>query len=65
MNPQATDRLHFEIQIAYARPVVAVLAIASLLELRVAREARPALYLLIVYLAVAVALPFVESWLRK
>jgi len=65
MNPQATDRLHFEIQIAYARPVVIVLAIASLLELRVAREEPSALYLLIGYLAVAMALPFVERALRK
>jgi signal transduction histidine kinase len=65
MNPQATDRLHFEIQIAYARPVVAVLAISSLLELRVAGEAEWALYLLIAYLAAAVALPFAERLLRK
>ena len=65
MNPQATDRLHFEIQIAYARPVVIVLAIASLLELRVAREEPSALYLLIGYLAVAMALPFIERALRK
>ena len=65
MNPQATDRLHFERQIAYARPVVAVLAIASLLELRVAREAERALYLLVAYLALAVALLFVEGALRK
>ncbi len=65
MNPQATDRLHFEIQIAYARPVVAVLAISSLLELRVAREETRALSLLIAYLAVGVALPFVEGALRK
>ena len=65
MNPQATDRLHFEIQIAYARPVVALLAIASSLELRVAREETRALYLLIGYLAVVVALPFVEGALRS
>ena len=65
MNPQATDRLHFEIQIAYARPVVAVLAISCLLELRVAGEAEWALYLLIAYLAAAVALPFAERLLRK
>lgn len=65
MNPQATDRLHFEVQIAYARPVVAALAIVSLLELRVAREETSALYLLIAYLAVAVVLPFAESALRK
>ena len=65
MSPQATDRLHFEIQIAYARPVVAVLAVASLLELRVAREAKGALYLLVAYLVAAMALPFIERALRK
>lgn len=65
MNPQATDRLHFEVQIAYARPVVAALAIVSLLELRVAREETSALYLLIAYLAVAAVLPFAEAALRK
>jgi signal transduction histidine kinase len=64
MNPQATDRLHFEVQIAYARPVVAVLAVACLLELRVAREETRALYLLIAYLSVAIIIPFVERALR-
>jgi signal transduction histidine kinase len=65
MNPQATDRLHFELQIAYARPVVAVLAISSLLELRIAREAERALYLLIAYLVAAVVIPLVERALRR
>ena len=65
MNPQATDRLHFEVQIAYARPVLAVLAIACLLELRVAREETRALYLLIAYLVVAIVMPFVERALRR
>jgi len=50
MNPQASDRLHFEMQIAYARPVVALLAISCLLELRTVREAERALTLLTAYL---------------
>ncbi|MGB7848432.1 MAG: sensor histidine kinase [Candidatus Acidiferrum sp.] len=55
MNPQASDRLHFEMQIAYARPVVALLAISCLLELRSVRDAGRALMLLTAYLVVAAA----------
>src|SRR5208282_1051856 len=64
MNPQASDRLHFEMQIAYARPVVALLAIACLLELRPAREAERALVLLTAYLVAAIAILVVEGALR-
>jgi hypothetical protein len=39
MNPQPTDRLYFDLQLAYARPVIALLAILCLLELRTARQA--------------------------
>jgi signal transduction histidine kinase len=55
MNPQASDRLHFEMQIAYARPVVALLAISCLLELRSVRDAEQALALLTAYLVLAAA----------
>ena len=54
MNPQASDRLHFEMQIAYARPAIALLAIACLLELRSVRDAERALALLVAYLVAAV-----------
>ena len=65
MNPQGSDRFHFEMQIAYARPVVALLAIACLLELRAAREAETALALLVAYLLAALAVPWLERALRR
>ena len=66
MNPQASDRLHFEMQIAYARPAVALLAITCLLELRSAREAERALALalLTAYLVVATLTLVLERALR-
>jgi hypothetical protein len=47
MNPQPTDRLYFDLQLAYARPVIALLAILCLLELRTARQAERPLSFLI------------------
>jgi signal transduction histidine kinase len=64
MNPQ-TDRLHFELQIAYARPAVALLAIACLLELRSAREAERAVALLAAYLVLAALVISLEHLFRK
>ena len=64
MNPQASDRLHFEMQIAYARPVVALLAISCLLELRPVRETQEALALLVAYLVAAVVVPVFERALQ-
>ncbi len=64
MNPQASDRPHFEKQIAYARPVVALLAISCLLELRTVREAERALGLLVAYLVLAVVVLAVEGALQ-
>jgi signal transduction histidine kinase len=64
MNPQASDRLHFEMQIASARPVVALLAISCLLELRSVREAERALALLTAYLVAAVVILVIEGALR-
>ena len=47
MNPQASDRLHFDVQIAYARPVIALLAALCLLELHPAKEVeRPLAFLI-------------------
>ena len=51
-------------QIAYARPVVALLAIACLLELRSAREVERALALLMAYLAAALVTLVLERALR-
>jgi signal transduction histidine kinase len=65
MNPQTSDRLHFEMQIAYARPAIALLAISCLLELKQAREAERALALLTAYLVAAVAVIGLERLLRK
>ena len=65
MNPQATNEFHFERQIAYARPVVALLAISCLLELRAPREVERVLALMIAYLAAAVMVPFLERALRR
>ena len=64
MDPQTTDRLHFEMQIAYARPAVALLAIACLLELQTLREAERALALLAAYLLVALVVLGLERVLR-
>ena len=64
MNPQ-TDRLHFELQIAYARPAVALLAISCLLELRSVRESEPAVALLTAYLVAAAIIIGLEHLLRN
>jgi signal transduction histidine kinase len=64
MNPQTSDRLHFEMQIAYARPAVALLAISCLLELRAVRETERALALLVAYLVAALAVAGLERVLR-
>ncbi|MGB7436171.1 MAG: histidine kinase, partial [Candidatus Acidiferrum sp.] len=64
MNPQASDRLHFELQIAYARPVVALLAISCLLELQSVKQAERALALLTAYLVAAVVALWLERVLR-
>ena len=65
MNPQVTNELHFEMQIAYARPVVVLLAIACLLELRAPREVERVLALMIAYLLAAVMVPLLERALRR
>ena len=65
MNPQTTDRLHFEMQIAYARPAVALLSISCLLELRSVRGAEPAVAVLAAYLVAAAVVIALERLLRK
>src|SRR5262249_37109848 len=64
MNPQATDRFHFEAQLAYARPVVALLAALCLVELRRVREIQRPLSFLIAYLVLAIAVLWLERTLR-
>jgi signal transduction histidine kinase len=65
MNPQPTDRLHFDLQLAYARPVIALLAILCLLELRTARQAERPLSFLIAYLFLSVIILLIERALRR
>lgn len=65
MNPQISDRLHFDLQIAYARPVVATLAMLGLVELRPAHEVEQPLAFLIAYLAAAVVILLMERALRR
>jgi len=64
MNPQTSDRLHFEMQIAYARPAIALLAIACLLELRSVKDAEQALALLTAYLVASLVVLGLERALR-
>jgi signal transduction histidine kinase len=65
MNPQPTDRIHFDLQLAYARPVIALLAILCLLELRTARQAERPLSFLIAYLSLSVIILLIERALRR
>src|SRR5215469_1905178 len=65
MNPQPTDRLHFDLQVAYARPVIATLAILGLLELRPARDVERPLAFLLAYVVAAIVVLLLERLLRK
>jgi len=65
MNPQPTDQLHFELQIAYARPVIATLAMLGLLELRPARQVERPLAFLISYVIAGILVLFLERVLRR
>src|SRR5271165_6756618 len=65
MNPLPSDRLHFDVQLAYARVVIALLAILCLLELHPAREVRRPLSFLIAYLALAAVILAAERALRR
>ena len=65
MNPQATDRLHFDLQLAYARPVIATLALLCLLELRPAREVERPLGFLIAYVVAGIVVLLLERMLRR
>src|SRR5438445_1073173 len=54
MSPHESDRRHIERQIAYARPIVALLALIALLEQTPYRHAHRTIYFLIGYLFLAV-----------
>src|SRR5450755_2867069 len=65
MNPQGSDSLHFDLQLGYARPVIALLAALSLLELGAASTMRRPLWLLAVYLGLAIVILLLERLLRR
>ncbi|MGB2628234.1 MAG: histidine kinase [Candidatus Acidiferrum sp.] len=65
MNSLDSDRLHFDLQLAYARPVVALLAALCLLQLGNARESERPLSLLIAYMVIAVVILLLERVLRR
>jgi signal transduction histidine kinase len=65
MNPQPLDRLHFDLQLASARPVIALLAILCLLQVRTARQAERPLSFLIAYLILAIIILLIERALRR
>src|SRR5882757_6521353 len=63
MSPHESDRRHIERQIAYARPIVALLALIALLEQIPYRNAHRTIYFLIAYLFLAVAALLFERML--
>ena len=65
MNPQSSDRLHFELQLAYARPVVAMLAVLCLMEMMPARGVERPLSFLIAYFVAAIVIVLLERALRR
>jgi signal transduction histidine kinase len=54
MSPHESDRRHIERQIAYARPIVALLALIALLEQASYTHARRPVYFLVAYLFVSI-----------
>src|SRR5712675_2147631 len=64
MSPHESDRRHIERQIAYARPIVALLALIALLEQIPYRHAHRTIYFLIAYLFLAVLALLFEQVLR-
>jgi signal transduction histidine kinase len=65
MRSYQTDRNHYDLQLAYARPVIALLAALSLLELRRAREVERPLAFLLAYFIVAIVILLLENMLRQ
>jgi signal transduction histidine kinase len=65
MNPSGSDRLYFDLQLAYARPVVALLAALCLLQLGPARQVERPLSLLVGYMSLAVVILLLERMFRS
>jgi len=65
MGPQQSDRNHFERQILFARPILALLALLAALELPPSHVSHRAVSFLIGYLLVALAITQVEWLLRR
>src|SRR3977135_2920705 len=63
MSPHESDRRHIERQIAYARPIVALLALIALLEQIPYRNAHRTIYFLIAYFFLAVVALLFERML--
>ena len=61
MNPHETDRRHIERQIAYARPIVVLLALIALLQQPSSGRAGSAFSFLIAYLILAVSVVLFEK----
>ena len=65
MNPQPSDRLHFDVQLSSARVVIAMLACLCLIELHPIREVANALAFLIAYLIISIGILLAERALRR
>ena len=61
MNPHETDRRHFERQIAYARPIIVLLALIALLQQPSSQHAKRPISFLIGYLVLAICVVLFEK----
>ncbi len=61
MQPHAAERRHLERQIAYARPIFMVLALADLLELPPAQRGLHAVLFVTIYLCLSVLLALIQN----
>jgi len=64
MSPHESDRRHIERQIAYARPIVVLLALIALFEQTSSNYARGPIYFLIVYFSLSVLALLFEQMLN-
>jgi len=65
MSPHESDRRHIERQIAYARPIVVLLALIALFEQTSSNYARGPIYFLIVYFSLSVLALLFEQMLNS
>ena len=61
MNPHETDRRHFERQIAYARPIIVLLALIALLQQPSSEHAKRSISFLIAYLVLSLCAVLFEK----